>query len=235
VDAKSLEILEWPKVLERLQAQAAFSASKELARALQPAAERLEARRRQAETAEARRLLQTRSDLTIGGARDVRADAEAARRALVLEPQALLDIRGTLIAARTWARLFERIHEAYPVLAEVAAGLRPLSALIDAIGSILDEHGEVRDHASARLAEIRQGLRTARDRLLAKLDHLVHDPKLAPMLQEPIVTQRDGRFVIPLRSEFKGRIQSLVHDQSSSGATLFVEPLAVVELNNEVR
>ena len=235
MDGKSLEILEWPKVLDRLEALAAFSASKELARELRPALDLAEVRRRQAETSEARRLLQARSDLTIGGARDVRADAEAARRSLVLEPQALLDIRGTLIAARTLARLFERIREAYPVLGAVAAQLQPSPGLIDAIGSVLDEHGEVRDQASAKLAEIRQGLRAARDRLLAKLERVIHDPKLAPMLQEPIVTQRDGRFVIPLRAEFKGRIKSLVHDQSSSGATLFIEPLAVVDLNNEVR
>ncbi|HSB90373.1 MAG TPA: endonuclease MutS2 [Anaerolineales bacterium] len=235
MDGKSLEILEWPKVLDRLEALAAFSASKELARELRPAVDLAEVRRRQAETSEARRLLQARSDLTIGGARDVRADAEAARRSLVLEPQALLDIRGTLIAARTLARIFERVREAYPVLGAVVAQLQPTPGLIDAIGSVLDEHGEVRDQASAKLAEIRQGLRAARDRLLAKLERVIHDPKLAPMLQEPIVTQRDGRFVIPLRAEFKGRIKSLVHDQSSSGATLFIEPLAVVDLNNEVR
>jgi DNA mismatch repair protein MutS2 len=235
VDEKSLDILEWAKVLERLEARAAFSASKDLARGLRPTADRGEARRRQAETTEARRLLQARTDLTIGGARDVRPDVEAARRSFVLEPQTLLDIKGTLVAARALVRLFERVHDAYPVLASVAAGLKPTPGLIDAISSVLDDHGEVRDQASARLAEIRLGLRASRDRLLSKLDKLVHDPKLGPMLQEPIVTQRDGRFVIPLRAEFKGRIKSLVHDQSSSGATLFVEPLGVVDLNNEVR
>jgi DNA mismatch repair protein MutS2 len=235
LDKKSLDILEWPKVLERLETYAAFSASKELARELHPSTDPADIRRRQAETGEARRLLAARSGLTIGGAHDVRPDAEAARRGRVLEPQILLDIKATLIAAREFLRLLDRVREAYPALSGVAEGLKSTPGLVDAITRVLDDHGEVRDEASPRLAEIRQGLRAARDRLLEKLDRLVHDPKLAPMLQEPIVTQRDGRFVIPLRAEFKGRIKSLVHDQSSSGATLFVEPLSVVDLNNELR
>jgi DNA mismatch repair protein MutS2 len=99
----------------------------------------------------------------------------------------------------------------------------------------VDERGEVLDSASDKLAEIRRELRVAHDRLTAKLHRLVSDPKVTPMLQEPIVTQRDGRFVIPLRAEFKGRIKAVVHDQSASGATLFIEPLQVVDLNNAVR
>ncbi|HET7011436.1 MAG TPA: endonuclease MutS2 [Anaerolineales bacterium] len=235
MDEKSLEILEWPKVLDRLEAHAAFSASKDLARHLRPSPDLTEIRVRQAETAEARRLLEARSGLTIGGAHDVRPDAEAARRGLVLEPQTFLGIKSTLIAAREVQRLLERVREAYPVLAARADELKPAPGLVDAITRVLDEYGEVRDQASEKLAEIRVGLRAARERLLAKLDRIIHDPKLAPMLQDPIVTQRDGRFVVPLRAEFKGRIKSLIHDQSSSGATLFVEPLSVVDLNNEMR
>ena len=89
--------------------------------------------------------------------------------------------------------------------------------------------------ASERLAAIRREVRVVRERLLGKLQRLISDPKVIPVLQEPIITQRDGRFVIPLRAEFKGRIKSLIHDQSASGATLFVEPVGVVELNNQVR
>ena len=234
MDAKSLQILELPKVLERLAACAAFSASKDLARALAPTADLEEARRRQSETTEAARLRSIHSDLSVGGAHDVRPAATQASRGAVLEPLDLLDIKSTLIAARTLVRFFERTT-GVPALAAIAAGLQPPPGVIDAISHTLDERGEVLDSASPALQAVRSDLRRAHERLNTKLQRLVSDPKTVPMLQEPIITQRDGRFVIPLRAEFKGRIRAIVHDQSASGATLFVEPLTVVDLNNEVR
>ena len=234
MDAKSLQILELPKVLERLAARAAFSASKDLARALAPTTDLAEARRRQSETTEAARLRSIHSDLSVGGAHDVRPAATQASRGAVLEPLDLLDIKSTLISARTLVRFFER-SSGVPALAAIAAGLQPPPGVIDAISQTIDERGEVLDSASPALQAVRSELRRAHERLNTKLQRLVSDPKTVPMLQEPIITQRDGRFVIPLRAEFKGRIRAIVHDQSASGATLFVEPLAVVDLNNEVR
>ena len=124
MDAKSLQILELPKVLERLAARAAFSASKELARALAPTTDLAEARRRQSETTEAARLRSIHSDLSVGGAHDVRPAATQASRGAVLEPIDLLDIKSTLISARTLVRFFERTSGA-PALAAIAAGLQP--------------------------------------------------------------------------------------------------------------
>jgi DNA mismatch repair protein MutS2 len=233
--SKSLELLELPKVLARLEAYAAFSASKEKARALRPLAYLPLAREGQAGTREARRLLETRPDLSIGGAHDVRGLVDRAARGAVLEAADLLDIKSTLISARNVSRLFERIGPSSPVLAAVVSHMNVPPGLIESISHVIDEHGEVLDSASERLGEIRHSLRAAQDRLRTKLDRLVHDPTTAPMLQEPIVTQRDGRYVIPLRAEFKGRVKAVIHDQSASGATLFVEPLAVVDLNNQVR
>jgi len=235
VDPKSIATLELPKILERLAGYAAFTASAALARALQPTADLEEARRRLMETSEARRLLSTRPDLTIGGAHDVRSHAAAAAIGAVLDPAALLDIKNTLIAARTLFRLFEKLDREAPRLAEMASGLQPSPGLVDAISRTLDERGEVIDSASEVLASIRRELRVAHERLLSKLQKLISDPKVTTLLQEAIITQRDGRFVLPLRAEFKGRLKSIVHDQSASGATLFVEPLAVVEHNNQVR
>ncbi len=235
MDPKSLHLLELPKVLARLETYAAFSASKELARALAPSADVELARRALSGTSEARRALELRPDLSVGGAHDVRAVSGRAARGAVLEPSELLDLKSTLISARNLSRLFEKLAPSSPVLAGIASGLDVPPGLIEAISRVIDEHGEVLDSASERLSEIRHSLRGAQDRLRSKLDRLVHDPKTAPMLQEPIVTQRDGRYVIPLRAEFKGRLKAVVHDQSASGATLFVEPLAVVDLNNQVR
>jgi DNA mismatch repair protein MutS2 len=235
MDPKDLATLELPAVLKRLSGFTDFSASRELALELAPTVYGEIARRLQAETSEARRLLGGDGKLTIGGARDVRTQAEGAARSKVLEPQELLDVQSTLISARTLARRFKKEAESYPVLAGIAADLAVDTGLIAGIAKVLDDRGQVKDSASKKLARLRRELRASRERLSAKLDRMVSDPKLAPMLQEAIVTQREGRFVIPLRAEFKGRIEAVVHDQSSSGATLFVEPLTIVESNNEVR
>ena len=106
---------------------------------------------------------------------------------------------------------------------------------MDGITRAISERGEILDSASDALATIRHDLRIAHDRLMTKLQRMVSDPHTSPYLQEALITQRDGRYVLPLRAEFKGRIRAVVHDQSASGATLFVEPLSVVEHNNEFR
>jgi DNA mismatch repair protein MutS2 len=232
MDGKTLHVLEYEKILERLAAFCDFSASGDLARALQPTTDFAEAARWLAETTEARFLLSTR-DLSIGGSHDIRTSADLAARAGVLDPQALLDIKSTLIACRELKKSFEHASDKVPHLAQAAAGLPETYGIVDAITRVLSERGEVLDSASPRLADIRRGLRVARDRLMSRLQRYLTDS--GNKLQEAIITQRDGRYVIPLRAEFKGQIKAIVHDQSSSGATLFIEPLPVVELNNEVR
>jgi DNA mismatch repair protein MutS2 len=232
---KFLETLELPKVLESLASVAAFSASKELARNLTPATELSLVQRMQSETSEACLLLSKAPALTIGGARDVRADVETTVRGAVLEPDVFLDIKNTLLAGRMIGRLFEKERAQYPALSEIASGIEPCKDLVDAINTTFDSRGEVSDGASPELAAIRRDLRVAGDQLAKKLQRVISDPNTVHMLQEPIITQREGRFVVPLRAEFKGRFKAVIHDQSSSGATLFVEPLQVVEQNNAVR
>lgn len=235
MDEKTLSTLEFNKILEHLAGYCAFYASAEKARNLRPTTDLEEARRRQAETSEAVQLLVTRSDLTIGGARDIRQPVDLARHGAVLTPMDLLDIKSTLISARTLARVFERLVDQFPRLADIASQLPTAFGLIDAITKTLSDRGEILDSASPKLGTIRRELRIAYDRLMSKLQRMVNDPKNAPLLQENIITQRDGRYVLPLRAEFKGRIKSIVHDQSASGATLFVEPIGVVEQNNKYR
>ena len=235
MDEKTLQTLEYYKILERVAGYAGFPASAEKVRALRPAVILEEARRRQAETSEAVQLLVVQADLTIGGARDVRELVGLAQRGGVLTPTDLLDVKSTLVAARTLARTFERLEDQYPRLFEIVSQLPPPMGLIDSITRAISERGEILDSASEKLSSICRNLQIARDRLFSKLQRMVSDPKNAPMLQEALITQRDGRYVLPLRAEFKGRMRSIVHDQSASGATLFVEPLGVVELNNQNR
>jgi DNA mismatch repair protein MutS2 len=235
MDDKTLNTLEYFKILDRLAAYCAFAGSRDKALALRPSDNLPEARRLQSETSEAIRLLTTRPDLTIGGVRDVRAAIDLANHGGVLFPADLLDVKSTLVAARTLARTFERLESQYPLLSDLALRMPQPPGLVDAITRALSDRGEILDSASDKLANIRRDLRIAYDRLMTKLQRLIGDPKNTPYLQESLITQRDGRYVVPLRAEFKGRIKSIVHDQSASGATLFIEPLNVVEHNNQYR
>ncbi len=235
LDDKTLSTLEYHKVLARLAERCAFSGSENLARALHPTTDLEVARRWQAETTEARRLLETRPNTTIGGAHDIRQHAEAAARGIVLPIPDIMDVKNTLIAARELARLFERTQDQFPVLTEIASRLPQPHGLIDAITKVISERGDIHDNASPRLATIRRELRIVHDRLLSRMQRMLNDPNVSPYLQDNLITTRDGRYVIPLRADFKGKVKSIVHDQSSSGATLFVEPIGVVDLNNEYR
>ena len=232
MDSKTLHVLEYPKILERLKAFCDFSASMELALALEPTDSYDLALARLAETSEARKLFST-SDIGVGGAHDIRPAVDLAARGGVLDPQQLLDIKSTLISCRELKKSLERRTDEVPRLAQIAVGLPESHGIVDAITRVLSERGEVLDSASPKLATLRREIKIAHDRLMSRLQKYLTES--ANKLQEPIITQRDGRYVIPLRAEFKGQIKAVVHDQSSSGATLFVEPLPIVELNNTMR
>ena len=233
--ARHLHVLELPKILERLASYCSFSASAELARALEPAVEPSEVMRRLAETREARALLAKQQHISVGNARDVRESARLAARGAMLEPHTLLAIRDTLSSGRAIQRALARFGAIYPRLTAITNAIEPSGAVIAEINRCLDDSGQVRDMASLELAAIRREARLVHDRLLAKLQRLISDVSVAPYLQEPIITQRSGRYVIPIKADFKGRVPGLVHDQSASGQTLFIEPLATLELNNEWR
>src|SRR5512140_2031473 len=232
MDSKTLSVLEYPKILDRLKTFCDFSASMELAQALEPTDSYDLALARLAETGEARRLLAVQ-DIGIGGAHDIRPAADLAARGGVLDPQQLLDVKSTLISCRELKRSLERKTDETPRLAQLASGLPESHGIVDAITRIISERGEVLDSASPKLGSLRREIKIAHDRLMSRLQRYLTES--GSKLQEAIITQRDGRYVIPLRAEFKGQIKAIVHDQSSSGATLFVEPLPVVELNNQVR
>src|SRR5512138_3857643 len=232
MDSKTLSVLEYPKILDRLKAYCDFSASMELALALEPTNSYDLALARLAETSEARKLFSV-DDIGIGGAHDIRPAVDLAARGGVLDPQQLLDIKSTLISSRELKKSLERRTDDFPRLSQLAAGLSESHGIVDAISRVLSDRGEVLDSASPKLGSLRREIKIAHDRLMSRLQRYLTES--ANKLQEPIITQRDGRYVIPLRAEFKGQIKAVVHDQSSSGATLFVEPLPIVELNNAMR
>ncbi len=235
MDEKNRRTLEFPKILARLAEHANFSASKELALALAPTNDVAEVLLRQRETTEARSLLDMKPGLSIGGARDVRDLVQRTLIDSVLEPKEFLDILTTLQSGRSLKTTIARLAERFPVLNGVAEGLRDSPALEREIVRCINEHGEVNDDASPALRRIRSELRLAHDRLISKLNDMLATSDTAGMVQDPIITLRGDRYVFPIRSEKKGNFRGIVHDQSASGATVFMEPLATVELNNRWR
>lgn len=233
MEQKYLSILEFPKVLERLANYTAFSASKALALNLRPSPYLTEVQAWQIETTEADHLLSVKVNIGVGGARDVRPYVIRASRSLILVPEELLEVRQTLIAARELQRTIVRMADVYPRLADIAQRIEECPGVVHAINQAIDDNGQVKDSASSDLARIRRELSVAYGRLMEKLNRIMSSS--AQYLQETLITQRGGRYVIPLKSEFKGRVQGIIHDQSGSGATLFIEPLATVELNNKWR
>ncbi len=235
MNSKHWQTLELAKILNRLADNTQFSGGSRLAQSLTPCGEIHEAQDRLAITSEARRLLDARPETTIGAARDVRDKVAIAQRGATLMPVDLLDIQGTLVSGRTIQRVLTRLEHQFPRLADIAGRIQPAQHVIDEIDRCLDERGEVRDNASPEVARARREVRINHDRLYDKLQRLSASSKVAPYLQEAIITQRGGRYVIPLKADFKGRVRGIVHDQSASGATIFIEPLATVELNNKWR
>jgi DNA mismatch repair protein MutS2 len=232
---KTFDVLELPKILERLAALTSFSAGRDLALALRPTSLLDEAQERQQETAEARLLLLEKTNITLGGVFDIREPVDAAKRSILIEPSVLLDILSTLRRGTTIRRQLTHLRGQVPRLAQIADLIEECQAVQGEIARVVNDKGEINDGASPRLAIIRRDLRVSFDRLQAKLSGIIGSSTNAKYLQEQIITQRSGRYVIPLRAEFKGRIKGIVHDQSASGATLWIEPLATVELNNQWR
>jgi DNA mismatch repair protein MutS2 len=229
-DAATLRALEFGTVVEMLAGRTAFTPSRELAEASLPMAHARHVALLQEQTDEAVRLLDEQAQATIGGARDVRGPVERARRGGRLSTQELLDLAETLHATTLFAARLASWRGRH--LGEVRELLDDAPPLRERIERSIDEAGEILDTASGELAAIRKRMRTAQDRVRERLNAMLRSTELAGVIGEAIVTVRAGRYVIPVRAEAKGRLKGIVHDQSASGATLFVEPLTVVELNN---
>ena len=234
MDDKSLHILEYDKVLAKLASYTSFSGGEALALTLTPTQSPILATQWQAQTAEAVTILDSQREVTIGGARDVRRPADNAQRGYTLLPNDFLEIKNTLIASANLQKQLLRTRQENPELAKVADLIETCPDLTEQIELTLDERGEVLDSASVKLGNLRKSLRVTHGRIQDKLQRLLNSD-LNQHLQESIITQRGGRYVVPVRSDAKGRVRGIVHDQSGSGATLWIEPIGTVDLNNEYR
>ena len=232
MDARSQDLLEFPLVRERLAAATSFPPSRRLAEALQPSSDAIVVARQLDETDQARTLLEEHPGIGIGAAHDIGPSIERAARGGRLDPAQFLEIAETLDAT---ARLATSLaDERRALLRDLGRELHALPAIRSTLARSFDPVGELLDTASPRLGGLRAAIRVAYDRLRRRLDALV-GAELGNALQEPIVTLRNGRYVVPVKAEARARVKGIVHDASGSGQTLFVEPLVAVELGNAWR
>src|SRR5690606_15757772 len=234
ISQESMRILEFDRIRERLAALAQSEPGRALCLALQPLFDREGVARLQAETRAATELLARGLRPPLGGLSDVRPLVDRASRGAVLFPEEIVRVRATLGASAQMRAFLEEAGPPEP-LAPLAERLIRRPELERAIDRCVDENGDVLDSASDELARLRQRQREVQARIRQHLERLVHDHRMQDVLQESLVTVRNGRYVVPVRAERRADVPGVVHDQSASGNTLFIEPLAVVELNNRLR
>ena len=232
---KSLTTLELPAVLEMLSQQAVGETAKEQALCLTPSGDRAEVKRRLDETTAAKTMMVVRGSPSFSGVKDVRPSLARADLGGALNTRELLDIARVLQCAR--------LVRGY--IADDTVGKTPIDYLFYALhaNKFLEEkintsivgEDEIADGASHELASIRRQMRAAASRARDALQKIISSPSYAKALQEPIITMRSDRFVVPVKADHKGAVPGLVHDVSASGMTLFIEPMAAVKANNELR
>ena len=230
---RTLRVLEFSKIRDRLASLTVTAPGRERAERLQPATDVETVRRSLQETADGSALLDD-GEVPLRGSSDIREGLRQAQIGAALQPADLLTLRETLAVIRQCKGFVLARRDRVPFLAGVARGMGTFEALEDAIRRTVADDGSVPDTASPDLARIRREQRTAHTRIREKLEDLIRGPDVR-MLQDPLVTTRGDRYVVPVRQEFKGQFPGVLHDQSSSGATVFMEPLAVVPLGNAIR
>ena len=232
---KSLNILELPVVLDMLAAEAVTDGGKEACRSLRSSSDRLEVKNRLAETSAAKEMMVVRGSPSLSGIKDIRPSLSRADLGGSLNTIELLNIARVLQCARLVKGYTSDDKLGKSCIDHLFAALHANRFLEEKItGSIVGED-EIADSASSELANIRRKIRAASARVRDCLQKIISSPSYAKVLQEPIITMRSDRFVVPVKAECKGAIPGLVHDISASGATLFIEPMAAVKANNELR
>lgn len=232
---KSLNILELPVVLDMLAAEAVTDGGKEACSSLRPSSDRLEVKNRLAETSAAKEMMVVRGSPSLSGIKDIRPSLSRADLGGSLNTIELLNIARVLQCARLVKGYTSDDKLGKSCIDHLFAALHANRFLEEKItGSIVGED-EIADSASSELANIRRKIRAASARVRDCLQKIISSPSYAKVLQEPIITMRSDRFVVPVKAECKGAIPGLVHDISASGATLFIEPMVAVKANNELR
>jgi len=234
LDRYSLKKLEFHKIREMLEACCYTPLSVPYVQGLEPSADALEIRRWQEETSEAATLLRILPDLGFEGIADLAPTLRRAAIGGVLEPRELLLCRQTLAAAGRIRHELARVQFDLPHLQGYAARIDDCQPLQDRIGACILPEGEIADNASPDLARLRQQIRSLENRARSQLDDVLTRTEWQKYLQEPIYTVRGDRYVVPVKQECRNQFPGIVYDQSGSGATVFMEPLPLVPVMNDL-
>jgi len=231
----AIKTLEFDKVKNILADKTATSLGRQAVGAMRIESEFAKVKRLQEETAEALRIMDEGKRFPFGGAYNIVSEVKRAELGSTLDPEELLHIQTTAAAIRQMKFFLQDEAEIAPVLSEYANGLGIFTKLEKQITNAIDDHGEIKDSASTKLGGLRTAIQISKNRVKEKLDSLLHDPSNQKYFQENLVTMRGDRYVIPVKMEYKMNFPGIVHDQSGTGATLFIEPIAVVNLNNDIK
>lgn len=232
---KSLLTLELPAVLDMLGHEVVSEAAKACVRELAPATEPAEVKRRQEETTAAKTMMTVRQSPSFSGVKDVRPSLSRAALGGALNTRELMDIARVLQCARLVRGYIADDSVGKTCIDSIFYALRANKFLEERINTSIVGEEEIADSASSDLMSIRRQMRAAAARARDALQKIISSPSYAKVLQEPIITMRSDRYVVPVKAECKGAVQGLVHDVSASGMTVFVEPMAAVKANNELR
>lgn len=234
MDHKTLELLEYKKIQELLAGQAGTPMGRSLARNAFPVNASL-ARDRQKVGREIAGALLKVSSPSIAEVPDVRTKVSGVMQGVVLTPPDIRDVLNVLVAFDTVSIWIGRLGSEFTGLHRLNGRVPQLPFLRGKLDEIVDGQGEIKDTASARLLSIRKSLREFQERLRKRAEEMTRQKAFSDYLQEPIVTIRNGRYVLPVKQEYASRVQGIVHDQSASGQTLFLEPSELVEMANQLK
>ncbi|GIQ70964.1 endonuclease MutS2 [Xylanibacillus composti] len=237
MNPKTLQTLEFHKIIYKLERHAATSLGKAAAQELEPSTDLEEVKLRLQATDQAALVERLKGPPPFGGIKDIREALSRARIGAMLHPQELLDTANTIYGSLRLKKFLLAVGEEQSIglLTDIAKRIPDLQSLEKRIKSCIDDAGDVMDSASPDLARIRQEMRAGEGRVRERLEQYIRNSSTQKMLQESIITLRNNRYVIPVKQEYRSHFGGMIHDQSASGATLFIEPEAIVQLNNRLR
>ena len=231
----SVRVLEFQKIVDKVKEQAVCDLGKQAASRLLPTSDLELARKWQRETSEAEAILRSEGNIPLGGVRDVRTLVEKARLEATLQPEELLDLSQTLAAGRRVRSFLVARGDDYPLVCEIAKRIVVLEKFEAEVRRCIADNGEVLDSASAALASTRSAVKSTHGRLMDRLNNILRARELRTAIQDPVITLREDRYCIPVKSEYRSQMPGIIHDSSASGATVFIEPAVVVELGNDLK
>ena len=229
------DVLDFIKIKEELAHHCGSTIAKEMALALAPMTDRKQIQEALDETSEALRSWQTEIEQPLGGTRDIRESCKKSRKDFVLTREAIWDVYITIGAYKRMTKFFRTKYMEYPLLSLWMQDMPNMDRVEQRLKRVFDDKGELLDTASPKLASLRNTISKTRDRIKHDIQAILHDKDNQKYFQEAIITQRNNRYVIPVKQEYRQYFDGLIHDRSATGQTLYIEPMRLVQLNNDLQ